>query len=98
MICEKCGVTIHVGDFPFCPHGPARPNVIDDNLTGGPRFMHNLGDTPVWVETKTQLKHELQSRGLVQEERKAYNRDDKSPWATRTRLRPGQHDPFLGRR
>jgi len=62
--------------------------------------MHNLGDKPVWVETKTQLNSELSARGLVQAERNSYNRSDKSPYATKTRLRAGQIDPFVsgGRR
>lgn len=72
-------------------------HVIDDTLPGGARWMHNLGDTPVWVETKTQFTQELARRGLVQAERSTYARDDKSPYATRTRLRPGQRDPFLQR-
>ena len=70
-------------------------SMVDDTLPGGARYLHNLGDTPVWVETKTQYQAELKARGLVQAERKAYNRDDKSPYASRTRLRPGAHDPFL---
>lgn len=72
-------------------------NVIDDTLPGGARWMHNLGDKPVWVETKTQLNQELSSRGLVQAERNTYNKSDKSPYATRTRLRIGQRDPFISR-
>lgn len=71
------------------------PAVIDDTLPGGARWMHNLGDEPVWVETKTQLRDELAKRGLVQAERNSYNRDDKSPWATRTRLKADAVDPFL---
>ena len=59
--------------------------------------MWNLGDHGVWVETKTQLKRELAARGLVQAERNTYNKSDKSPYATRTCLRPGQRDPFLQR-
>lgn len=57
--------------------------------------MHNLGRHPVWVETKTQLQHELRSRGLVLAERARYNRADQSPYATRTRLKPGCRDPFM---
>lgn len=71
------------------------PAMIDDVLPGGPRLMHNLGPDPVWVETKTQLALELASRGLVQDVRDRHAADDKSPWATRTRLRPGAVDPFL---
>jgi hypothetical protein len=79
----------------FLPHGG---HVIDDTLPGGARWMHNLGDTPVFVETKTELKGIMAARGLVPAERGTYNRDDKSPYATRTRLRPGARDPFLERR
>lgn len=57
--------------------------------------MHNLDDKPIWVETRSQLKAELSKRGLVPAERNSYNKDDKSPYATRTRLRPGQRDPFI---
>ena len=97
-VCDKCGATYRVGEDYRCPHGAVgRGGVIDDTLPGGARWMHNLGDKPVWVETKTQMKQELSSRGLVQHERSTYNRDDKSPYATRTRLRPGQRDPFLHR-
>ena len=94
-MCEACGQNVQVGEWPWCPHGFATPQVIDDTLPGGARYMHNLGPEPVWVETKTQLTAELKARGLVQAERKTYNRRDQSPWATRTRLRPGMTDPFL---
>lgn len=76
-------------------HLPGNGAVVDDTLPGGARWMHNLGDRPVWVETKTQFKNELSSRGLVHAPRDRYNRDDRSPYATRTRLRPGQRDPFV---
>ena len=69
--------------------------MIDDTLTGGARYVHNLGDHPIWIETKTQMKKEMEKRGLVFADRASYNRDDHTPWATRTRLRPGQRDPFL---
>lgn len=95
-VCERCRQPIRIGDFPFCPHGPVGAvHVIDDTLPGGPRYLHNAGDTPVWIETKTQYNQLLAGRGLVQNERKSYNRNDKSPWATQTRLRPGQRDPFV---
>jgi putative FmdB family regulatory protein len=68
----------------------------DDVLTGGPRWMHNLDDHPVWVETKTQLQRELGSRGLRLADRASHNTDDATPYATRTRLKPGKVDPFLG--
>ncbi|MGH7177866.1 MAG: hypothetical protein ACREJC_10830 [Tepidisphaeraceae bacterium] len=85
-----CGGT---GERIYLPVGAT--HVIDDTLPGGARWMHNLGDTPVWVETKTQYRQELQARGLVPADRKAYNKNDRSPYTSRTRLRPGAHDPFL---
>ncbi|KKN52705.1 hypothetical protein LCGC14_0609860 [marine sediment metagenome] len=73
----------------------ASPAVIDDTLPGGPRWMHNLGDRPVWVTTKSDLTRELEARGLVLDVRDSHAKVDKSPWATERRLRPGQRDPFL---
>ena len=96
--CPRCGQTYRVGEDYRCPHGPVGSGgVIYDTIAGGARWMHNLDDHPVWVETKSQFKQELASRGLVQEERKNYSKQDQSPYATKTRLRPGAHDPFLGR-
>lgn len=103
MICEVCGFELHEGDWPFCnksggPHERAETaQVIDDTLTGGARWMHNLGDKPVWIETKSEYSALLAQRGLVQTERKVYCKQDRSPYATKTRLRPGQRDPFLHR-
>lgn len=39
-------------------------SVIDDQLDGGPRMFENLGHEPVWVESKSQLKREMDARGL----------------------------------
>jgi len=71
------------------------PSVIDDSLPGGPRWMYNLDDHPIWVETKSQLRWELSTRGLVLADKASHNKDDQSPYATKTRLKSGAHDPFL---
>ena len=71
------------------------PTVIDDTLEGGARWLHNIDDKPVWVETKTQYKEELAKRGLVPDVRDDHAKIDQSPWATKTRLRHGGVDPFL---
>jgi hypothetical protein len=34
-LCETCGADIHIGDFPFCPHGRASVNVHGDDVPGG---------------------------------------------------------------
>jgi hypothetical protein len=38
--------------------------VISDALPGGPQTLENLGDRPVYVETKSQLRAELAARNL----------------------------------
>ena len=72
------------------------PSIIGDTIPGGARYFHNLGDEPVWIESRADLKREMEKRGLVHAERATYSTDDQSPWATRTRLKAGRHDPFLG--
>lgn len=96
-ICDRCQKEIRIGEHPFCPHGFASANVIDDTLPGGGRYLHNVSDQPVWCSTKSEYKKLLKAHGLEQRERSTYNRDDKSPWATESRLRPGQRDPFVHR-
>ena len=32
MICEKCQAEVLVSDWPFCPHGRGKSNVIDDEI------------------------------------------------------------------
>lgn len=97
-ICEKCQKAIHMGEHPFCPHGfGVGAAVIDDTVTGGARWFHNLGDQPIWIESRSELKKIMTERGLVFAERNNYCKEDKSPWATRTCLRPGQRDPFIHR-
>lgn len=101
-ICDSCGHPVQPGDWPFCskdggPHARGAAAVQDDTLTGGARWMHNLGPEPMWIERRSELKQIMQERGLVFAERNNYSKEDKSPYATRTRLRPGQRDPFVSR-
>jgi hypothetical protein len=35
VTCDRCGVELHIGDFPFCPHGAAVNSVIGDDILGG---------------------------------------------------------------
>lgn len=66
MECGKCGKTLAIGDWPYCPH-PVGHNVavIDDTLEGGPRFFDTMGHEDVWIESKSQWKREVAARGLV---------------------------------
>lgn len=40
-------------------------NAIDDQLPGGPQWIENAGHDPLWVETKSDLKKELDKRNLT---------------------------------
>lgn len=62
--CEQCGAELHISDWPWCPHGPYRGDVIQDTLPGGAQWIENLDTTPVWVESKSQLRREAEQRGL----------------------------------
>lgn len=70
-ICPKCGKTYRVGDFPFCKggHGPYQINVIDDTIEGGPRWFETMGHEPVWIESKSQWRREVEARNLVHVDR-----------------------------
>jgi hypothetical protein len=99
-ICDVCGSALQSGDWPFCGTNGTHERagtvqVIDDTIPGGARWMHNLGDQPMFVEKKSELRQIMAERGLVFAEHNSYNKSDKSPYATRTRLRPGQIDPFI---
>jgi hypothetical protein len=61
--CEKCGATLHVGDFPFCPHGPYRGNAIGDELVGG-FVQEHFGDTPEVFYSKKAMLQRADELGL----------------------------------
>jgi hypothetical protein len=64
VTCDRCGEPLRVGAWPFCPHGVYTVSVIDDQLEGGPRVFEHLGHDGVYIESKSQLKRELDARGL----------------------------------
>ena len=65
MTCDRCGETLHVGDWPFCPHGPVGSvHIVSDEFAEGPHWCETLGHDPVWVESKSQLRREAAARGL----------------------------------
>lgn len=42
--CERCGVELHLGDYPFCPHGTPAPNSRAQEVTwpGGKVFENGF--------------------------------------------------------
>lgn len=65
--CEKCGATLHVGDFPFCRggHSPAQVAVHPDDLIGG-FWQENFGDQPEYFTSKKAMLARADALGLRQ--------------------------------
>ena len=62
--CTHCGETLHVGDWPYCPHGPVRNFTIQPDDFPGGRVFENIDRHPITVYSRSQLKRELDARGL----------------------------------
>ena len=62
-LCADCGRSVAIGDWPFCPHGPAHFGVIPDEWPGG-KVFENLGHDPVTLYSRSELKREMDKRGL----------------------------------
>lgn len=81
MICDRCGAELRVGDWPYCKGDPekhvplAAAAVVDDQLDGGARWFEHLDHEPVWIDSKSQLKAELDKRGLRMTEKWAGESD-----------------------
>lgn len=89
--CHTCGTAL----VRAATLDPPSVTVIDDVLWGGPRWIENLGPTPVWCETKSGYKAELVARGMRQQVRHVpVPGTDKSPMTTSWDIgsAPG-HDP-----
>lgn len=64
MTCDRCGVTLTIGMYPFCPHGePLRGRGADVTWPGGKTF-ENLGPEPVTLYSPAELGREMTRRGL----------------------------------
>lgn len=76
--CPKCGGATER----FYPIGGQR-FVISDEIIGG-RFVENIAPQPIWVESKSQLRRELATRGLTEKVQHRGTQDsDKSQHTTR---------------
>lgn len=67
MICEKCGVDVAVGQWPFCggkhSHGAYRGSVIGDDIVGG-QVIENLGHEPRVFYSKKAIVQAADAEGL----------------------------------
>ena len=87
MICEKCGHTLQVGDYPFCEkdggHLPGGNSVVGDDIPGGLVIDH-FSSTPMKFYSKSAIAAEAKRRGLVSiVEHVGERGSDKSPHTTR---------------
>lgn len=63
MRCDKCGVSLQIGEYPFCPHGFSSLATVGDDIPGG-QWIENLGHEPVLFYSKKAILAEADRRGL----------------------------------
>jgi hypothetical protein len=80
--CDRCGATIRVGEWPFCPHGFGVNNVVDDTIIGGER-NENVAHEPVTFYSKSEKRRYLREHNLQEFVRHVPRPDDKRPSTTR---------------
>jgi hypothetical protein len=61
VTCEKCGETLQIGSFPFCPHGTGITRVAGDECD---YIDHNLGPEPIRITSWSQRRALMAARGL----------------------------------
>lgn len=61
MTCEKCGASLAIGDFPFCPHGASVAGKFADVTWAGGRTFENLAHTPQTFYSPTEYKAYLRN-------------------------------------
>jgi hypothetical protein len=60
-ICDKCGVELHISDYPFCPHGHGHTHVSGDECD---YWDHNLGQQPIRIRSWSQRRALMAAQGL----------------------------------
>lgn len=66
--CEKCGVEIEFGMYPFCPHSRTSTVMITrDEIVGG-LTVENYGPEPVTFYTHTERRKYMKEHGLSEKE------------------------------
>jgi hypothetical protein len=63
--CDRCGVELALGDYPFCPHGRYRGNAEFDGIPGG-ETLDNVGPEPVTFYSRSEKRRYLKEHGLVE--------------------------------
>jgi len=68
IACEKCGIELVVGQWPFCPHPMGANSVISDSIPGGIEIRHGIcwpDGTPRKYYSHSEMDKEAKRLGLV---------------------------------
>lgn len=66
MTCEKCGATLDVGDFPFCPHGRGTGIVVGDEIDVSIKHaLCHADGTPRRFRSRTELNRVAKEKGYT---------------------------------
>lgn len=84
-ICPRCLMALRIGDWPMCPHEPARHYNVQDDLIPGGMTVENMGPEPLTFYSKSEWRAKQKELGLVQmvRHRPAHAGTDKSPHTSR---------------
>jgi hypothetical protein len=63
LTCEKCGVELQVGQWPWCPHGHGTYTAIGDELVGG-FVQEHFGHEPEIFYSKKAMARRADQLGL----------------------------------
>ena len=80
--CDKCQQVLQIGEWPWCPHGLGKNNVIDDTIIGG-EVNENVAHEPVTFYSKSQKRRYLREHGLEEFVRHQYRPDGRKPDTSR---------------
>lgn len=81
-VCDRCGATIRVGEWPFCPHGFGANNVVDDTIIGG-EVNENVAHEPVTFYSKSEKRRYLREHNLQEFVRHTPRPDGRKPSTSR---------------
>lgn len=67
-VCDRCGAELHIGDFPFCPHGRGTAAPFRDDIPGG-LVVENYGPHPITFYSHTERRAYMKANGLLEKEK-----------------------------
>ena len=62
-ICSKCGQTVRISDWPYCPHGSVRYGIVRDEIPGG-FVQENFGHEPETFYSWSAMRKRADALGL----------------------------------